>query len=57
MSQASKIAERLWLQATLYQRMARECGDDELAATLQQSARECIEDATALGEGLPMHSR
>ena len=57
MSQASKITERLWLEATLYQHMALECWDVELAATFQQSARECIEDATALEERLPMHAR
>jgi len=57
MSQSLKTAERLLLQAKLYQRTACECWDVELAATLQQSARECVVDATALEERQPMHAR
>ena len=52
MSQATKITERLLLQAKLYQHIARECWDVELAAAFRQSARECVEDATALEERL-----
>ena len=53
MSHASKFAERLLSQAELYRHMARECCDEELAATLRQSARECVDDATELEERLP----
>jgi hypothetical protein len=37
--------------------MAHECWDVELAATSQQSAQACVEDAIALEERLPMHAR
>jgi len=45
-----KIAEHLLAQAKLYQQIASECWDEELAATLERSAQECVEDAYALEE-------
>jgi hypothetical protein len=45
MLEPSKITERLLAHAKLYQHIAEECWDEELAAKYRRLAQECVDAA------------